>query len=174
MADIKVVNSEVAFTCEDDDTVLRAALRAGLGFPYECNVGSCGNCRFELVEGAVVHEQEARPLRQWGRLTVSEAIEKGLEAPVVLRQHGLEGPWVSPELALAHGEPVNQRLARHRSARQDKLPVEGGRGSERPCAQLLVTAKLRPWVLSKVGQQTRVIEHRRTLRRQLRVCKPHY
>lgn len=41
------------FTCEDDDTVLRAALRAGLGFPYECNVGSCGNCKFELIQGQV-------------------------------------------------------------------------------------------------------------------------
>ena len=30
---------------------MRAAQRAGLGFPYECNVGSCGNCKFELQEG---------------------------------------------------------------------------------------------------------------------------
>lgn len=33
------------------DTVLRAALRAGLGFPYECNSGGCGSCKFDLVEG---------------------------------------------------------------------------------------------------------------------------
>lgn len=43
------------FDCADDDTILRAALRAGHGMPYSCNVGSCGNCRFELVEGAVTH-----------------------------------------------------------------------------------------------------------------------
>jgi toluene monooxygenase electron transfer component len=30
---------------------MRAATRIGLGFPYECNVGECGNCRFELIEG---------------------------------------------------------------------------------------------------------------------------
>jgi toluene monooxygenase electron transfer component len=41
--------------CEDGDTVLRACLRAGLGFPYGCNVGSCGNCRFTLLEGRVEH-----------------------------------------------------------------------------------------------------------------------
>ncbi|MDI1246030.1 MAG: 2Fe-2S iron-sulfur cluster-binding protein [Rhodoferax sp.] len=35
------------------DTVLRAALRAGLGFPYECNSGGCGSCKFELLEGEV-------------------------------------------------------------------------------------------------------------------------
>lgn len=49
------------FTCDDDDTILRAALRAGLAFPYECNVGSCGNCRFELVEGEVEHLRKDSP-----------------------------------------------------------------------------------------------------------------
>lgn len=43
------------FPCDEGDTVLRAALRDGLGFPYECNVGSCGNCLFELVDGSVAH-----------------------------------------------------------------------------------------------------------------------
>jgi toluene monooxygenase electron transfer component len=42
-----------AFSCAADDTLLRAAQRAGLGFPYECNVGSCGNCKFELIDGAL-------------------------------------------------------------------------------------------------------------------------
>ncbi len=37
----------------EQDTVLRAALRAGLGFPYECNSGGCGSCKFELLEGEV-------------------------------------------------------------------------------------------------------------------------
>src|SRR5208283_3178303 len=27
------------------------ALRAGLGFPNDCGVGGCGNCRFDLVAG---------------------------------------------------------------------------------------------------------------------------
>ena len=36
-----------------EDTVLRAALRAGLGFPYECNSGGCGSCKFELLDGEV-------------------------------------------------------------------------------------------------------------------------
>ena len=41
------------FVCDDDDTLLRSGLRAGLGFPYECNSGSCGTCKVELVEGEV-------------------------------------------------------------------------------------------------------------------------
>jgi len=41
------------YTCADDDTLLRAGLRAGLGMPYECNSGSCGTCKVELLEGQV-------------------------------------------------------------------------------------------------------------------------
>ena len=43
-----------AFDCAEDDTLLRAGLRAGLGLPYECNSGSCGTCKVELVRGEVL------------------------------------------------------------------------------------------------------------------------
>ena len=48
---IRLAGGDTAYACAADDTLLRAAQRAGLGFPYECNVGSCGNCKFELIEG---------------------------------------------------------------------------------------------------------------------------
>lgn len=50
-----------SFTCDESDTVLRAALRNGIGFPYACNVGSCGNCRFQLLEGEVEHVWDSPP-----------------------------------------------------------------------------------------------------------------
>ena len=50
---VRLAGAQAAFTCDASDTLLRAAQRAGLGFPYECNVGSCGNCKFELIEGDV-------------------------------------------------------------------------------------------------------------------------
>ncbi|MFZ2648733.1 MAG: 2Fe-2S iron-sulfur cluster-binding protein [Burkholderiaceae bacterium] len=50
---IVLAGSNAEFACELGDSLLRAAQRAGLGFPYECNVGSCANCRFELVQGEV-------------------------------------------------------------------------------------------------------------------------
>ena len=39
------------FRCADDDTLLRAGLRAGLGMPYECNSGSCGTCKVAMMLG---------------------------------------------------------------------------------------------------------------------------
>ncbi len=55
MAQIVNERDGASFACEEGDTILRAALRAGIGMPYSCNTGSCGNCRFELVEGGVRH-----------------------------------------------------------------------------------------------------------------------
>ncbi len=52
---IQLAGTDISWECGDGDTILRSAIRSGLGFPYECNVGSCGNCRFDLVEGEVAH-----------------------------------------------------------------------------------------------------------------------
>lgn len=63
---VRIVNDRdgAAFDCEPPDTVLRAALRAGIGMAYSCNTGSCGNCRFELLEGEVRHLRDDPPA--WG------------------------------------------------------------------------------------------------------------
>jgi toluene monooxygenase electron transfer component len=60
MPQITLPGANIAYDCSDD-TILRAALRQGLGFPYECNVGSCGNCRFDLLEGEVAHDRADAP-----------------------------------------------------------------------------------------------------------------
>ncbi len=43
------------FSCEDDETVLAAAIRAGVGLPYGCKNGACGTCKGKLLEGTVTH-----------------------------------------------------------------------------------------------------------------------
>ncbi|NUB45861.1 2Fe-2S iron-sulfur cluster binding domain-containing protein [Fertoebacter nigrum] len=61
MHKISLTGSDLSFACAERDTVMRAALRAGVGMSYSCNVGSCGNCRFELVAGAVDHLRADAP-----------------------------------------------------------------------------------------------------------------
>lgn len=61
MAKITIAPDGQSFDCAPGDTILRAALRAGFGMNYSCNVGSCGNCRFELLEGAVTHQRADSP-----------------------------------------------------------------------------------------------------------------
>lgn len=50
-----------AFDCAEGDNVLRAALRNGIGFPYECSSGGCGSCQFELLDGEVDALWDAAP-----------------------------------------------------------------------------------------------------------------
>ncbi|HEX8029628.1 MAG TPA: 2Fe-2S iron-sulfur cluster-binding protein [Vicinamibacterales bacterium] len=54
MATITLAGSGQVFTCDAHDTITRAALRSGIGLPYECNTGSCGTCKIELVSGEIV------------------------------------------------------------------------------------------------------------------------
>lgn len=53
MYKINIADTDIAFECAPGDTIARAALRAGVGMPYECNVGCCGTCKIELVSGEV-------------------------------------------------------------------------------------------------------------------------
>ena len=41
------------FQCQPGETLLSAALAAGIDLPYECASGGCGSCRARLLEGQV-------------------------------------------------------------------------------------------------------------------------
>lgn len=53
MITVRLVDSDVRFPCSPRDTITRAALRAGVPLPYECNTGACGTCKMELVSGEI-------------------------------------------------------------------------------------------------------------------------
>lgn len=70
------------FRCEPGENLLRAALREGLGFPYECNSGGCGNCHFELLDGDLTELWEAAPglspaARAGGRRLACQSVVAG-------------------------------------------------------------------------------------------------
>jgi CDP-4-dehydro-6-deoxyglucose reductase len=52
---ITVQPSGHQFACESDESVLTAALRAGIGLPYGCKNGACGSCKGKLQSGSVSH-----------------------------------------------------------------------------------------------------------------------
>ena len=61
---ITVQPSGHQFDCEADETVLNAALRAGIGLPYGCKNGACGSCKGKVIAGSVehkAHQQRALP-----------------------------------------------------------------------------------------------------------------
>jgi CDP-4-dehydro-6-deoxyglucose reductase len=52
---ITIKPAERSFTVEDDEAILAAAIRQGIGLPYGCRDGACGSCKSRLLEGRVVH-----------------------------------------------------------------------------------------------------------------------
>jgi CDP-4-dehydro-6-deoxyglucose reductase len=50
------------FSCEAGETILAAAIRAGVGLPYGCKNGACGSCKGKVVSGSVelgLHQERA-------------------------------------------------------------------------------------------------------------------
>lgn len=43
----------VEISTQPGETVLNAALRSGVAFPFSCKVGGCGSCKCQLLEGKV-------------------------------------------------------------------------------------------------------------------------
>lgn len=52
---VTVTPSGRQFSCDADETVLSAALRAGVILPYGCKNGACGSCKGKVTDGTVVH-----------------------------------------------------------------------------------------------------------------------
>jgi CDP-4-dehydro-6-deoxyglucose reductase len=66
---VRVEPSGRQFTCDEDETVLAAAIRAGVGLPYGCKNGACGSCKGKVVEGTIQHKpHQARALSDQEKL----------------------------------------------------------------------------------------------------------
>jgi len=88
---IVLQESAVAFPCAPDDTILRAGLRSGIGLPYECSMGGCGSCKFDLLEGEVFElwpdAPGLRPRdRQRGKRLACQCVPRG-PCIIGMREH---------------------------------------------------------------------------------------
>jgi CDP-4-dehydro-6-deoxyglucose reductase len=52
---VSVQPSGRQFSCDDDETILNAAIRANVGLPYGCKNGACASCKGKLVSGRLSH-----------------------------------------------------------------------------------------------------------------------
>jgi NAD(P)H-flavin reductase/ferredoxin len=50
---IRIKDDNIQFSCDDGQSVLDGALRAGYEVPYSCRSGICGSCRGQLLAGEV-------------------------------------------------------------------------------------------------------------------------
>ncbi|MFM9998880.1 MAG: 2Fe-2S iron-sulfur cluster-binding protein [Burkholderiaceae bacterium] len=50
---VTIGNTGALIRCAADETVLHAAMRAGIDYPHACASGNCGMCLSQLVAGKV-------------------------------------------------------------------------------------------------------------------------
>jgi ferredoxin len=50
---VKINNVARAVSCAADETILHAAIMAGIDYPYPCASGNCGTCISQLDDGKV-------------------------------------------------------------------------------------------------------------------------
>ena len=64
---ITVQPSGRQFSCDEGETILNAAIRAGVGLPYGCKNGACSSCKGKLVDGSITHgahQEKALPVKE--------------------------------------------------------------------------------------------------------------
>ena len=61
-----------SFTVKNGDNLLKAALDAGIAWPHNCRVGSCGECRSKLKNGKI------KPLNDFSYVLTKEEMDDGM------------------------------------------------------------------------------------------------
>ncbi|HSG53212.1 MAG TPA: 2Fe-2S iron-sulfur cluster-binding protein [Rheinheimera sp.] len=60
---VTVAPAQLSFTVNDGETILEAALRQGIDFPFRCRQGVCTSCVCKLKSGSV-HYADPAPLTE--------------------------------------------------------------------------------------------------------------
>ena len=51
--EVSLNSDQYKFEVEPEQNILDAALKAGVAFPHDCRVGSCGSCACKLTDGKI-------------------------------------------------------------------------------------------------------------------------
>lgn len=105
------------------DNLLKAALDAGLPWPHNCRVGSCGQCRARLVGGKI------KPLNDFSYVLDEKELDAGmiLACQTCLRSDvEIELEMERPPVALAAARTVSGHIAASRRLTHDILEVRVG------------------------------------------------
>lgn len=96
-AHVRVVPSRHEFFVESNDTILEAALRAGLSLSYGCSNGNCGLCKARIASGEIRRARphdyvisEAEKLQGYALLCANTAVtDLVIEAPEAKGVHDI-------------------------------------------------------------------------------------
>ncbi len=99
-AQVRVRPSGEDFFVEGNDTVLEAALRAGISLSYGCSGGSCGKCKARVISGEV---KQIRPHEY-----IISSLEQAQGYALMCSCTAISDLVIESEVALAPGELTEQ------------------------------------------------------------------
>ena len=88
------INSSQTLTVKTGDNLLQTALEAGIAWPHDCRVGSCGSCKCRLIEGKITpladfaYTLEPEDLKNNYILACQTALKTDVEVEVELLADG--------------------------------------------------------------------------------------
>lgn len=145
---ITVLPSGRSFTANDDETILAAGIRQGIGLPYGCKDGACGSCKCLKISGQVVHGthqskalSDAEAAAGWVLTCCASATS---DVVLEARQVGAAGAWpvkkmpvrvtqlerASPDVMVLQLQlPASDTFAYHAGQYVDFLLRDGSRRS---------------------------------------------
>ena len=102
MFTISLSDQDKNFRCNQNESMLRAGLRAGFGLPYECSTGSCGTCKFTLLSGGIKSLWSLAPGltdrdKKKGRLLACQSLPTS-DCTIKIRQADTYIPIIRPQL----------------------------------------------------------------------------
>jgi len=123
---VRVVNRNGELAVEMGETILEAALKAGLPYPHGCRSGNCGACKSELIDGEV----ELAPYSEYA-LSQAERDQGLVLACRSVPWSDCAVRWLDPSESVAH--PIRHlgcRVAGVEDATHDihivRLAIESG------------------------------------------------
>jgi CDP-4-dehydro-6-deoxyglucose reductase len=148
MSQVIIKPSDHSFSCEEDQTILQAALHASLIIPYGCRNGACGTCKGKVLSGEVDYgHHQASTLTEEEKISghalfcvakpkgdvVIECTEVRRAGDITVKKmpcrvERIEKP--ASDVAIVHLKlPVNERLAYFAGQYVDVLMKDGRRRS---------------------------------------------
>ena len=149
---VTIAGSGHEFYVEGRDTILEAALKAGLHLEYGCSSGNCGTCKARVVSGKVKkvrphdyplsrHERESGQILTCSCTAVTDVVLEAIEArePGDLPQQSIRArvrkvEHLAPDLALLSLQTPQTQTLRFMAGQSVELVDEDGHRASYPLA----------------------------------------
>lgn len=151
-ASVKLIPSGKEFLVEGSNSILDAAVRAGIGVSYGCSSGNCGECKARVISGEVTrirdhdyvlseNERRLGYMLTCSNTAVTDLVLEAAEAHSVedlpqqqIRANIRRIDAVGDELRLLHVQTPRSQTLRFMAGQRAILSLENGASTELPIA----------------------------------------